>query len=175
MERVVNDPGNHSVRARNSFRQPDIDDPNGIPYSRRKFLTNEKEGEKMENLCADIRTFLVERGWDSIRPSDIAKSISIEAAELLELFQWNDMTLEELRADPERMARLPKEVADILIYALYLPILLGLDAETIIREKLAQNAAKYPAKLMRERADKSGTSSDPYIQIKRRHRREENA
>lgn len=129
----------------------------------------------MKSLCADIRTFLVERGWDNIRPSDIAKSISIEAAELLELFQWNDMTQEALKADAERMEKLPRELADILIYALEMSVLLGLDAEAIVRDKLAYNAKKYPAKLMRERSDRSGTSTDPYIQIKRRHRSEENS
>ncbi|MBI4414729.1 MAG: nucleotide pyrophosphohydrolase [Candidatus Kerfeldbacteria bacterium] len=129
----------------------------------------------MKQLCADIRTFLVERGWDGIRPSDIAKSISIEAGELLELFQWNDMTQEALKADGERMKKLPRELADILIYALEMCALLGLDAEVIVRDKLAYNSEKYPAKLMRERADKSGTSTDPYIQIKRSHRRKENA
>lgn len=49
-----------------------------------------------------IREYLVERGWDQLRPGDLAKSISIEAAELLELFQWTNPSLEEVKADQKK-------------------------------------------------------------------------
>lgn len=71
------------------------------------------------------------------------------------------------------MEHLKQEVADVLIYTLYLPILLGLDPEQLIREKIRHNAQKYPAELMRQRKDESHGENDPYIQIKKRYRAED--
>ncbi len=71
-----------------------------------------------------------------MRPSDVGKSISIEAAELLEIFQWDSLSIDETKKDKERMDKLKHEIADVLIYALYLPILLELDAEKLIEVKL---------------------------------------
>jgi hypothetical protein len=51
----------------------------------------------MKNIESAIHKFLVERGWDKLRPSDLAKSISIEAAELLEIFQWVSMDIEKTK------------------------------------------------------------------------------
>jgi len=53
----------------------------------------------MKHLASEIKRFLEERGWDKLRPSDLAKSISIEAAELLEIFQWTSMDIEETKND----------------------------------------------------------------------------
>ena len=51
----------------------------------------------MKKLEQEIKTYLIERGWDNLKPADLAKSISIESAELLELFQWNDLSAEDVR------------------------------------------------------------------------------
>lgn len=56
----------------------------------------------MQDLEQRIRAYLEERGWDNLRPADVAKSISIEAAELLELFQWTNQSLAEVKNDKEK-------------------------------------------------------------------------
>lgn len=99
----------------------------------------------MKDLEQDIQTYLAERGWNSLRPSDLAKSISIEAAEFLELFQWDNPTLLEVKNDPERLERIRSELADIFLYALDVSVLLELDTELLIREKLEKVKKKYPA------------------------------
>ncbi len=122
----------------------------------------------MKIITSEIKTFLVERGWHTLRPSDLAKSISIEAAELLEIFQWTSMDIEELKQDIDKLERTKKEIADVCIYALQLVALLDLDAEEIIRAKLDQVNKKYPAELMRKNAQtETGSGDDPeYWRIK---------
>src|SRR3989338_2742596 len=127
----------------------------------------------MKKLEEDIKRHLVERGWDTLRPSDLAKSIMIEGAELLELFQWENKELEEIKSDKEKLAEISKELADVFIYALDLSVSLGLDTEKVIRTKLAEVAKKYPAKLMRKNAKKgAGSGSDSiYWKIKEKYRK----
>ncbi|HEY4493125.1 MAG TPA: MazG-like family protein [Candidatus Paceibacterota bacterium] len=127
----------------------------------------------MKKLEEDIKRHLVERGWDTLRPSDLAKSIMIEGAELLELFQWENKELEEIKSDKEKLTEISKELADVFIYALNLSVSLGLDTEKVIRTKLAEVAKKYPAKLMRKNAKKgAGSGSDSiYWKIKEKYRK----
>jgi dCTP diphosphatase len=100
----------------------------------------------MKVLEVEIRSYLEERNWMKLRPSDVAKSISIEAAELLELFQWDSLTIEETLADEKRLAEIKKELADVFIYALDMSVLLGLDTQQIILDKLKMVKEKYPVK-----------------------------
>lgn len=86
-----------------------------------------------------IRDFIDERDWDKYHsPSNLAKSISIEAAELLECFQWddNDYDLEHVK----------EELADVIIYAQQLLDKLDLDMDEIVHDKMIKNAIKYPVK-----------------------------
>jgi dCTP diphosphatase len=123
----------------------------------------------------EIRAYLAERGWDKLRPGDIAKSISIEAAELLEIFQWTNQTLEEVKGDAEKVARVKSELADILIYAIEMSILLELDTSEVIRTKLEKVKDKYPAHFFKDRhASTDPGSEDVYLEIKRAHREKEN-
>jgi NTP pyrophosphatase (non-canonical NTP hydrolase) len=72
-------------------------------------------------------------------------SISIEAAELMEHFQW--LTPDEslaLRAEPEKLAAVGEELADVLCYGLAMANELGLDLATAVRDKMLKNAVKYP-------------------------------
>ncbi len=125
----------------------------------------------MKDLEHDILTYLQKRKWDTLRPGDLAKSVSIEAAELLELFQWDNPSLEELRNDPERIALLRNELADILIYCIDIAVLVGFDTEEAIREKLTHVEKKYPAELFSNRnASKDAGTEDVYWNIKRSHR-----
>lgn len=118
-----------------------------------------------------IREYLVERGWDQLRPGDLAKSISIESAELLELFQWTNPTLAEVKADPEKLEAIKKELADVLIYCLDMSVLLELDTGAIVLEKLERVKEKYPADLFknRDRSTDAG-SEDVYLKLKKEAR-----
>ena len=125
----------------------------------------------MKELEDKIRTYLTERKWDSLRPSDLAKSISIEAGELLEIFQWENPSLVEVRQDEEKMALLKKELADVLIYCLDMSVLLEFDTEKIIRDKLAHAEKKYPAELFQTRDENQDAGTENmYWKIKKEYR-----
>lgn len=99
-----------------------------------------------ESLLETLRVFMAERDWQQFHsPENLAKSISIEAAELLECFQWNS------EGDREEVA---DELADILTYALLLADKLDLDPEQIIRAKLERTAQKYPVEKAKGRSTK---------------------
>jgi dCTP diphosphatase len=99
-----------------------------------------------EGLRDELRQFVRERDWGQFHtPENLAKSISIEAAELLECFRWRPT------GDDERV-RL--ELADVLTYAYLLADRIGVDPVDIVREKLAITRAKYPAEIARGRSTK---------------------
>lgn len=126
----------------------------------------------MKKIEKSVKKFLRERGWDKLRPGDLAKSISIEAAELLEIFQWSNPELIELINDPEKLTKVKEELADVLIYSLDMSVTLGLDTGKIIKDKIALNAKKYPGALMRKAAVKKEPGTDQtYWKIKKTHRK----
>ena len=98
-------------------------------------------------LRSAVQHFVDERDWGQFHnPKDLSVSLCIEAAELLELFQW--LRPEEVAAasrEPEARARMASELADVLIYGLSLANALDLDVATAVVEKLAVSARKYPA------------------------------
>ena len=84
-----------------------------------------------------ILKFTEDRDWDQFHsPANLAKSISIEAAELLECFQWDE--------DNYDINAVKEELADVLVYCVDMLDKLGLDADVIINDKMAKNEAKYP-------------------------------
>ncbi len=84
-----------------------------------------------------IRKFTQDRDWDQFHsPANIAKSIVIEAAELLECFQWDEESYD--------LAHVKEELADVLVYCRNLLDRLGLDEDEIVNMKMTQNEAKYP-------------------------------
>lgn len=94
-----------------------------------------------------IRQFSEERDWDQFHsPSNLAKSIVIEAAELLECFQWNDDEFDE--------QHIKEELADVMVYCQNLLDKLGYDVDDIINMKMDQNEAKYPIEKAKGKADK---------------------
>ena len=98
-----------------------------------------------------IRKFTEDREWDQFHsPSNLAKSIVIEAAELLECFQWSDEEYD--------LQHVKEELADVMVYCQNLLDKLGLDADEIINMKMTQNEAKYPI-------DKAKGKSDKYDQL----------
>lgn len=94
----------------------------------------------------ELRAFVAERDWARFHtPENLAKSISIEAAELLECFQWDS------EADEGKVRA---ELADVLTYCLLLADRLGADPEEIVLSKLAETRQKYPADRARGRSTK---------------------
>ena len=94
-----------------------------------------------------IRRFTEDRDWDQYHtPANLAKSISIEANELLECFQWidTDFDLDHVR----------EELADVLVYCRNMLDKLGLDEDEIVLSKMEKNAAKYPVEKARGSAAK---------------------
>jgi dCTP diphosphatase len=124
----------------------------------------------MKELEKKVYKHLKDRNWHHLRPSDVAKSIMIEGAELLELFQWENLSLEEIKKNKKKIEEIKKELADVLIYAIEMSVLLELDTKKIIHKKLAHVNKKYPAKLMRKVKEEPGTES-AYWRIKKEHRR----
>lgn len=86
-----------------------------------------------------LRAFAIEREWEQFHsPENLAKSISIESAELLELYQWGQT--------PDQ-ARVEEELADVLTYCFQLAMRLGVDIDEIVLSKLEKTRAKYPVEL----------------------------
>lgn len=129
----------------------------------------------MKDLIAYVREYMREREWLTHRPSDLAKSISIEAAELLEQFQWESLTSEEVLARPEHFAEIKKELADVLIYCLEMAVVLEIDPEIVVREKLTQAAKKYPPELLRSWKNQPAGINKEYLAIKKAYREQEDA
>ena len=94
-----------------------------------------------------IRRFSIDRDWDQFHsPANLAKSISIEANELLECFQWSDTDY--------NLQHVKEELADVMVYCVNMLDKLGLDADEIINSKMAQNEAKYPVEKAKGSAKK---------------------
>lgn len=102
----------------------------------------------MKQETADrIRKFTQDRDWDQFHsPANLAKSIVIEAAELLECFQWSDENYD--------LQHVKEELADVMIYCQDLLDKLGLDADEILNMKMAQNESKYPVEKAKEKSAK---------------------
>lgn len=93
-----------------------------------------------KEVVEQVINFRDERNWQQFHnPKDLAISISLEAAELLEIFQWTGSETEV----PEKSNRLKEELADILIYGILMADALHVDVNEIIMEKLKKNGEKY--------------------------------
>jgi NTP pyrophosphatase (non-canonical NTP hydrolase) len=99
-----------------------------------------------------LRDFVAERDWAQFHtPANLAKSIAIEAGELLECFQWSDDAPRE---------RIVEELADVLTYARLLAAQLEVDPDRIVLDKLEVTKAKYPPEIARGRSQKYDQLSD---------------
>jgi NTP pyrophosphatase (non-canonical NTP hydrolase) len=98
----------------------------------------------LDNITNQLIEFRDQRNWKQFHSlKNLACSISIEASELLELFQWSDTPQYEL-SKPCELSKLQKEVADIFIYLLYFCHDVNIDIEKAIKAKIAINESKYP-------------------------------
>ena len=110
----------------------------------------------LDVLQERVRAFRDERDWRRFHtPKDLAVSLSIEAAELLEHFQWRtDAEVTADLADPRRRDDVAREMADVLILLLSAADVVGVDLHAATLAKLEENARKYPVERARGRAVK---------------------
>ncbi|RTZ59087.1 MAG: nucleotide pyrophosphohydrolase [Gammaproteobacteria bacterium] len=110
--------------------------------------------DSLESLKLRLREFAAERDWDQFHsPKNFASALIVEAAELLEHFQW--LTQEQSRhLDPETQREVALEMADVLIYLIRLADKLDIDLIASAREKIALNEKKYPVEKSRGLATK---------------------
>ena len=114
----------------------------GGTANRRYRITETMKQETIDR----IREFTEDRDWEQYHtPANLAKSICIEAAELLECYQWSD------DADLEHVK---EELADVIVYCQNMLDELGLDVDEIVNAKMTKNEKKYPVEKARGRADK---------------------
>lgn len=102
-----------------------------------------------------VHTFVEARDWYQYHtPKHLAMSIAIEAAEIMEHFQWRTATQSiEMLKDPEIRAEVADELADVLIYCLSFANSTGIDASTAIKTKLARNEERFPVELVQGRLE----------------------
>jgi NTP pyrophosphatase (non-canonical NTP hydrolase) len=113
---------------------------------------------ELENLRDQMREFAAARDWDQFHsPKNLAMALSVEAAELLEVFQW--LTEEQSRSlTPEAHAAASDEIADVLLYLIRLSDALEVDPIAAAQRKLVANAEKYPV-------DKARGNSRKYTEL----------
>lgn len=93
-----------------------------------------------KETIARIRKFRDDRDWSQFHnPKDVAISISLEANELLEIFQWSGTDLE----CADKKAHMAEELADIMVYTVHMADAMGVDIDEIINAKMDQNERKY--------------------------------
>ena len=93
--------------------------------------------DSLEELKTKIKEFVDERDWNKFHtPANLSKSISIEANELLECFQWDEVNF--------NMENIKEELADVINYCIQMATILDLDIKDIVLAKLKKNALKYP-------------------------------
>ena len=100
----------------------------------------------IEELCTEMRKFVAERNWEQFHtPKNLAMSITIEAAELMEHFQWltNEQSTELIGNQPGR-SMVIDELADIMLYCISLINILDVDMGSAILDKLERNKNRYP-------------------------------
>jgi NTP pyrophosphatase (non-canonical NTP hydrolase) len=110
--------------------------------------------EALRALQQRVAAFAVARDWEPFHsPKNLAMALSVEAAELVEEFQW--LTEEQSRAlDAERRERVRLELADVFIYLLRIADKLGVDLVAAANDKIVLNEKKYPAERVRGDARK---------------------
>lgn len=104
------------------------------------------KGTTLSELKNRIKKFIDDRDWGKYHnPKDIAVSITIEASELLELFQWvKDEELEKIINNPKKVAKIEEELADVTIYCFDLANACNIDIAQAVAKKIKQNEDKYP-------------------------------
>jgi len=108
-----------------------------------------------------VGSFVAERDWRQFHaPKNISMALAVEAAELMEHFQW--ITVEASREDlgAEKKAAIGEEIADVVCYAMALSNEMGFDLATLMREKMKKNIRKYPADEFHGRYEKGDLGTE---------------
>ena len=115
----------------------------------------DKENLDLKNLKEKLKKFSTERDWEQYHsPKNLAMALSVEVAELVEIFQWsNDGGLKEIE-DPETRKQIENEIADIFNYLIKFVDLMEIDLEKISLEKINKNEEKYPVEKSKGKSDK---------------------
>jgi NTP pyrophosphatase (non-canonical NTP hydrolase) len=111
----------------------------------------------LKELKKRVEKFVKERSWEQFHsPKNLSMSLSIEAAELMEHFQWSNTVEEAVKIlnDKHKRSAIEDELADIAIYLIDFCGLYGVDLERAVLAKLSKNAKKYPAKLVKGKMEK---------------------
>jgi len=108
----------------------------------------------MKELMKELREFASERDWEQFHsPKNLAMALSVEVAEIVEIFQW--LTQEESRnLNADRSQKVKEEIADVMIFLTNLADKLGIDPLEAAKEKVQINREKYPASIVKGKADK---------------------
>ena len=106
----------------------------------------------LDRLKDEYEEFKKERDWEKFhQPKNIAMSISIEASELMELFQWKDnVSIEKIKNDPALMEGIREELADVILYSLSMAQRLDIDIEEAVLEKLDENRDRFDEETAQE-------------------------
>lgn len=108
-------------------------------------VTNDRE-TRVQSLRDMVFRFVDEREWQKFHsPKNLSMALAVEAAELMEQFQWIDPE-ESRNPEPERLQNVTEELADILCYALAIANELEIDVASAMKNKMVKNRLKYPAK-----------------------------
>ena len=116
-----------------------------------------KNSMSIQQLKKDIKKFVKERSWEEFHsPKNLSMSLSIEAAELMEHFQWTNTVEEAVKVlkDKRERSEVEDEVADIAIYLIDFCNLYNVDLEKAIIKKMKKNVKKYPAKRVKGKSEK---------------------
>ena len=114
-------------------------------------LPEDNRRTTVRQLQEDVSAFNRARSWTGLSALNFAASISIEAAELLEIFQWCDQKEADEKALVTEREHFLEELADVLIYSIGLADQYGVDLTACVRDKLKKNAVKYPVEGGKER------------------------
>ena len=108
-------------------------------------MSLDEADSSLNDALKRINNFASEREWGQFHtPKNIASSISIEAAELLECFQWDNPSISEVLENEVLLNSVEEEIADVLIYALRMCSILSMDVVETVNKKLVKNGEKYP-------------------------------
>ena len=117
-----------------------------------------------QETIEQVLKFRDDRNWKQFHnPKDLAISICLEAAELLEVFQWS---ADDVRCS-EKTDKIREELADVVNYCILMADACGLDLDEIVQEKIRKNAEKYPVKYP---VEKAYGSKEKYTELKSEHR-----
>ena len=118
----------------------------------------------LDGLLEEVREFVRERDWSQYHsPKNLSMALSVEASELVEIFQWlRPEQAADIAADAARQQHVGEEIADVLVYLLQIADRCGIDVEAAVERKIGLNALKYPVPTSPQPAPTdSGVADDP--------------